>query len=56
MSDIAAFDPEIPRDEVERMFRKLRDTRLPSEPIVPDAGDDYGTYCMDTCFVVEKHE
>jgi hypothetical protein len=43
MSDIKPFDPTIPREEVDRLFRKLADTRLPETPIVPDAGDDYGT-------------
>jgi hypothetical protein len=42
MSDIKPFDPTIPKDEVDRLFRKLADTRLPKIPIVPDAGDDYG--------------
>lgn len=42
MSDIKPFDPTIPQDEVDRLFRKLRDTRLPEHPIVPDAGEDYG--------------
>ncbi|KAF1963849.1 alpha/beta-hydrolase [Byssothecium circinans] len=57
MSDITSFDPTIPQDEVDRLFRKLSDTRLPKMPIVPDAGDDYGpsleriyklyNYCLD---------
>ncbi|KAF2640141.1 alpha/beta-hydrolase [Massarina eburnea CBS 473.64] len=42
MSGIKAFDPSIPQIEVDRLFRKLGDTRLPKSPIVPDAGDDYG--------------
>lgn len=42
MSEIKSFDPNIPKDEVERLFRKLKDTRLPEQPIVPDAGWDYG--------------
>lgn len=40
---IKSFDPNIPKDEVDRLFRKLKDTRLPEQPIVPDAGWDYGT-------------
>ncbi|KAF2083691.1 alpha/beta-hydrolase [Saccharata proteae CBS 121410] len=42
--EIKPFDPigSISNDEVERMYRKLRDTRLPTSPIVPDAGEDYG--------------
>jgi hypothetical protein len=44
MSDIKPFDPSIPKDEIDRLFRKLADTRLPETPIVPDAGDNYGTF------------
>ncbi|PVI00073.1 alpha/beta-hydrolase [Periconia macrospinosa] len=40
--NITPFDPTIPLQEVDRLFRKLRDTRIPTEPIVPDAGWDYG--------------
>lgn len=43
MQDIKPFDPRIPQEEVSRLFRKLRDTRLPEFPIVPDAKDDYGS-------------
>ena len=39
---ITPFDPNIPQDEVNRLFRKLADTRLPQTPVVPDAGEDYG--------------
>jgi hypothetical protein len=42
MSEIKPFSPEIPQDEIDRLFRKLADTRLPRDPIVPDAGEDYG--------------
>ncbi|KAH7064349.1 Alpha/Beta hydrolase protein [Paraphoma chrysanthemicola] len=42
MSEIKPFDPKIPKQEVDRLFRKLGDTRLPEIPVVPDAGDDYG--------------
>jgi len=42
MSEINPFDPNVPKDEVDRLFRKLKDTRLPQNPIVPDAGEDYG--------------
>lgn len=43
MSDkITPFDPNISKEEVDRLFRKLADTRLPQIPIVPDAGDEYG--------------
>jgi hypothetical protein len=44
MADIKSFDPTIPQDEVDRLFRKLKDTRLPEIPVVPDAGDDYGGF------------
>ena len=40
--EIKPFDPTIPQQEVDRLFRKLKDTRLPQTPIVPDAGEDYG--------------
>ncbi|KAI0394736.1 Alpha/Beta hydrolase protein [Xylariaceae sp. FL0594] len=42
MCEIHSFDPTIPQPEVDRLWRKLRDTRLPEQPVVPDAGDDYG--------------
>ncbi|KAF2136977.1 uncharacterized protein K452DRAFT_236661 [Aplosporella prunicola CBS 121167] len=42
MTDIKPFDPTIPQAEVDRLYRKLKDTRLPQQPIVPDAGEDYG--------------
>jgi len=45
MADIKPFDPNIPQEEVDRLFRKLKDTRLPDIPVVPDAGDDYGALC-----------
>ena len=53
MSDIQAFDPNIPKEEVDRLFRKLKDTRLPEIPVVPDAGDDYGTSTLSV-FSSEK--
>jgi hypothetical protein len=43
MSSVTPFDPTIPTPEVDRLFRKLADTRLPDIPVVPDAGEDYGT-------------
>lgn len=42
MTAITPFDPTIPREDVDRLFRKLGDTRLPGVPVVPDAGDEYG--------------
>lgn len=41
-SEIKPFDSNISQTEVDRLFRKLADTRLPTQPIVPDAGEDYG--------------
>lgn len=41
-SDIRPFKVDIPQQEVDRLNRKLRDTRLPGRSIVPDAGDRYG--------------
>lgn len=43
---ITPFDPSIPKDEVDRLFRKLADTRLPEIPVVPDAGEDYGSHIL----------
>ena len=44
MSDIeiTPFKVDIPRSEVDRLKRKLQDTRLPPKPIVSDAGNKYG--------------
>lgn len=41
-SDIEPFKVDIPREEVDRLKRKLQDTRLPPKEIVPNAGDKYG--------------
>lgn len=41
-SDIVPFKVDIPRSEVDRLKRKLQDTRLPPREIVPNAGDKYG--------------
>lgn len=41
-TSVVPFDPSIPKPEVDRLMRKLADTRLPKSPIVPDAGDEYG--------------
>lgn len=46
MTEIKPFDPTIPQQEVDRLFRKLGDTRLPEIPVVPDAGDDYGEHYL----------
>lgn len=42
MSDIEAFQVDISREEIERLKRKLQETRLPGRPVVPDAGGNYG--------------
>ena len=39
---IRPFKIDFSDDEVARLKRKLQDTRLPTEEIVPNAGDDYG--------------
>jgi len=41
-SDIKPFKVDDPVEEVDRLKRKLRDTRLPPREIVPGAGDNYG--------------
>ncbi|KAJ9604108.1 hypothetical protein H2200_011631 [Cladophialophora chaetospira] len=38
---ISSFKIDIDSKEVNRLKRKLEDTRIPKEPIVPDAGGDY---------------
>ncbi|PWY96223.1 epoxide hydrolase [Aspergillus sclerotioniger CBS 115572] len=40
--EIRPFRIDVPAEEVERLKRKLRDTRLPGRPIVPNAGSSYG--------------
>lgn len=39
---IQPFKVDIPKEEVERLKRKLKDTRLPPKEIVPNAGTKYG--------------
>ncbi|KAI9042464.1 epoxide hydrolase family protein [Aspergillus affinis] len=41
-SEVRPFQVDIPVEEVERLQRKLKDTRLPSREIVPNAGNKYG--------------
>jgi hypothetical protein len=41
-SDVVPFKVDIPRSEVDRLKRKLQDTRLPPKKIVPEAGNKYG--------------
>ena len=41
---ISPYRVDVPLEEIHRLRRKLLDTRIPSEPIVPDAGNNYGTF------------
>lgn len=41
---IIPFKVDIPREEVDRLQRKLKDTRLPKSEIVPGAGTKYGVF------------
>lgn len=41
-SNITPFKVDIPKSEVDRLKRKLQDTRLPPKEIVPNAGSAYG--------------
>jgi hypothetical protein len=43
-ADIREFKIDILNEEVERLKRKLNDTRLPGREIVPDAGTLYGVF------------
>jgi hypothetical protein len=40
--EIKPFEIDIPEAEVERYYRKIKDTRVPTKDIVPNAGSDYG--------------
>ena len=40
--EISPFRVDVPEEEVARLKRKLQDTRVPTHPIVPEAGGDYG--------------
>ena len=40
--EIKPFKVAIPKDEIERYYQKIRDTRVPAKDIVPNAGSDYG--------------
>lgn len=42
MAGIQPFQIDIPKEEVDRLNRKLKDTRFPGGPIVADAGARYG--------------
>lgn len=39
---IRSFKVDVPKAEVDRLIRKLKDTRIPTQDIVPGAGSDYG--------------
>ncbi|KAH8435133.1 epoxide hydrolase family protein [Aspergillus melleus] len=41
-TEIRPFKVDVPVEEVERLQRKLKGTRLPGREIVPNAGDKYG--------------
>lgn len=41
-TDIRPFRISVPRAEVDRYYRKIRDTHVPTRDIVPDAGTAYG--------------
>lgn len=40
--EVKPFKIDIPKEEVERYYQKIRDTRVPTQDIVPNAGSDYG--------------
>lgn len=45
---IRPFLIDVSDAEIERLQRKLQDTRIPQMPIVPNAGEDYGQPRADT--------
>lgn len=51
--DVQRFEVDIPQLEVDRLIRKLKDTRIPTAEIVPGAGDDYG---ISTAWISEMYE
>lgn len=40
--EIKPFKIDIPKEEVARYYKKIRETRVPTHDIVPGAGNDYG--------------
>lgn len=40
--EIRPFKIDIPKEEIERYYRKIKDTRVPKKDIVPGAGREYG--------------
>lgn len=51
--EVRAFKVDIPQAEADRLIRKLKDTRFPTQEIVPGAGDDYG---VSTAWVKDMYE
>ena len=45
--EITPFKIDVPKEDIDRLKRKLQDTRIPTDPIVPHAGSDYGTQVID---------
>lgn len=44
MTTFVPFKVDIQQSEVDRLFAKLKDTRIPKKSIVPDAGNRYGMF------------
>lgn len=42
MTAIQPFELSIPHEDIDRLYRKVRDTKHPTSDVVPDAGKDYG--------------
>lgn len=53
-SDVKPFVVDIPKAEVDRLFRKLRDTRVPKREIVPEAGTEYGESLQQFTLVSDR--
>lgn len=56
MSEIKSFKIDVPQEEVDRLKRKLQDTRLPGREIVPGAGDTLGKSILNGEKVLKKNE
>ena len=52
-SEAVSFEIHIQDEEVARMMRLIRDTRLPDQPFVPDVSWDYG---VDLTWLKEMKE
>lgn len=48
MAEIRPFKIDVPQSEVERLQRKLQDTRLPPREILPGVGWDLGALSKNT--------